>query len=64
MLNRHYHTTTVRIELEQEMRLKELNEKTKVPVAELVRQGIDLVLERHAPELPWYQLSLFPEAAR
>ena len=32
--------------------LKLLNQKTKVPVAEYIRQGIDLVLERYKDQLP------------
>lgn len=39
--------TTVYLTAEQDMRLKELNQRTKIPVAELVRQGVDLVLERY-----------------
>jgi hypothetical protein len=42
---------------EQNELLKLLHEKTKVPVAEYVRQGIDLVLEREKSHLPG-QLSL------
>ena len=32
--------------------LRVLHERTKVPVAEYVREGVDLVLERHADVLP------------
>jgi predicted DNA-binding protein len=42
---------------EQDERLKLLNQKTKVPVAEYIRQGIDLVLDREKSHLPG-QLSL------
>ena len=50
--------TTVYIEAEQDERLKALSERTKTPVAEYIREGIDLVLELHqAPESP--QLGLF-----
>lgn len=45
-------TTTIYITEEQNELLKELNRRTKVPVAEYIRQGIDLVLERQAPQLP------------
>lgn len=45
-------STTVYITPEQNEKLKLLNEKTKVPVAEYIRQGIDLVLERHKDQLP------------
>jgi hypothetical protein len=50
-------STTVYITAEQNELLKLLNEKTKVPVAEYIRQGIDLVLERERGRLPG-QLSL------
>ena len=45
-------STTVYITPEQNRRLKELHERTKVPVAEYIRQGIDLVLEKYADKLP------------
>ena len=45
-------STTVYITLEQDTRLKELHARTKVPVAEYIRQGIDLVLEKYRDELP------------
>lgn len=45
-------STTVYITPEQNEKLKLLNEKTKVPVAEYIRQGIDLVLEQHHDQLP------------
>ena len=50
-------STTIYITPEQNELLKLLHEKTKVPVAEFVRQGIDLVLEREKSHLPG-QLSL------
>jgi predicted DNA-binding protein len=50
-------STTVYITPEQDELLKMLHEKTKVPVAEYIRQGIDLVLERERERLPG-QLSL------
>jgi hypothetical protein len=40
-------STTVYITEEQNELLKRLHEETKVPVAEYIRQGIDLILERH-----------------
>jgi predicted DNA-binding protein len=40
-------STTIYITPEQNELLKLLNEKTKVPVAEYIRQGIDLVLEKY-----------------
>ena len=45
-------STTVYITEEQNEKLKELNRVTKVPIAEYVREGIDLVLERHKEKLP------------
>ena len=45
-------STTVYITPEQNQRLKELHERTKVPVAEYIRQGIDMVLEKYADKLP------------
>lgn len=44
--------TTVYITEEQQARLKELNRRTRVPVAEYIREGIDLVLEKNRDELP------------
>ena len=40
-------STTIYITPEQNERLKLLHERTKVPVAVYIREGIDLVLERH-----------------
>jgi len=45
-------STTIYITPEQNAQLKALNEKTKVPVAEYIRQGIDLVLEKYRAQLP------------
>lgn len=45
-------STTVYITAEQSEKLKQLNLKTKVPVAEYIREGIDLVLERYENRLP------------
>ncbi|MFA6035256.1 MAG: ribbon-helix-helix domain-containing protein [Myxococcota bacterium] len=45
-------STTVYITAEQLDNLKVLNEKTKVPVAEYIRQGIDLVLEKYKDRMP------------
>ncbi|ACG73151.1 conserved hypothetical protein [Anaeromyxobacter sp. K] len=50
-------STTVYITPEQDERLKLLHARTKVPVAEYIRQGIDLVLEKYRGALPG-QLSL------
>jgi predicted DNA-binding protein len=40
-------STTIYITEEQNEALKRLHDETKVPVAEYIRQGIDLILERH-----------------
>jgi predicted DNA-binding protein len=53
-------STTVYITPEQADKLKLLNERTKVPVAVYVREGIDLVLEKYEHLLPG-QMSLVPE---
>ncbi len=45
-------STTVYITPEQNVRLKQLHDRTRVPVAEYIRQGIDMVLEKYADELP------------
>jgi predicted DNA-binding protein len=54
-------STTIYITPEQNERLKQLSEKTKVPIAEYIRQGIDLVLDREKNHLPG-QLTLGVEA--
>jgi len=48
-------STTIYITPEQNELLKELNSKTKVPVAEYIRQGIDLILAKHKEDLPGQQ---------
>lgn len=45
-------STTVYLTEEQNEKLKVLNQKTKVPVAEYIRQGIDLVLKLYRNHLP------------
>lgn len=45
-------STTIYITEEQNDLLRRLHEKTKVPVAEYVRQGINLILDQHKKELP------------
>jgi hypothetical protein len=54
-------STTIYITPEQNEQLKLLHEKTKVPIAEYIRQGIDLILDRHRAVIPGQQQSLFPE---
>ena len=50
-------STTVYITQEQSEKLKQLHARTKVPVAEYIRQGIDLILKQNEDKLPG-QLSL------
>ncbi len=45
-------STTVYITEEQNEKLKALNKVTKVPIAEYIRQGIDLALEKYKNQLP------------
>jgi predicted DNA-binding protein len=45
-------STTIYITPEQNERLKLLHDRTKVPVAEYIRQGIDLVLDQYRGALP------------
>ncbi|MBI5510158.1 MAG: ribbon-helix-helix domain-containing protein [Deltaproteobacteria bacterium] len=45
-------STTVYITKAQAERLKQLHARTKVPIAEYIREGIDLVLKAHADKLP------------
>ncbi len=55
-------STTIYITPEQNEKLKLLHQRTKVPVAVYIREGIDMVLERHEEQLPG-QLSLDTSAA-
>lgn len=50
--------TTVYITAQQEIELKALHARTKVPVAEYIRQGIDIILDRNRRNLPG-QLDLY-----
>ncbi len=43
--------TTIYITEKQQNRLKELNDKLKIPIAEFIRQGIDLILKRYEEQL-------------
>jgi predicted DNA-binding protein len=52
-------STTVYITQEQSEQLKALHRKTKVPVAEYIREGIDLILQRYVQFLPGQQ-AVFP----
>ncbi len=44
-------STTVYITEEQKRKLEQLHHKTKVPIAEYIRQGIDLILEANKEKL-------------
>jgi Ribbon-helix-helix domain len=54
-------STTIYVTPEQSERLRLLNERTKVPVAVYIREGIDLVLRQYSHVLPG-QLSLTGDA--
>jgi predicted DNA-binding protein len=54
--------TTIYITEQQQQLLKELNRRSKVPIAEYIREGIDLVLEKHRDLLPG-QMELHPLAS-
>jgi Ribbon-helix-helix domain len=45
-------STTIYVTPEQNEQLKLLHARTKVPIAVFIREGIDLVLSRHAHLLP------------
>jgi predicted DNA-binding protein len=45
-------STTIYITPEQNERLKLLNRRTKVPIAVYIREGIDMVLDKHRDVLP------------
>lgn len=54
-------STTVYITEEQQKLLKQLSERTKVPIAVYIREGIELVLKKYRKELPGQQLPLVEE---
>jgi hypothetical protein len=56
-------STTIYITPEQNERLKMLSERTQRPVAEFIRQGIDIVLEQNAQLLP-VQLDLLDDVGK
>lgn len=53
--------TTVYVTEEQLKLLKALSERTKVPVAAYIREGIEMVLRKHEKDLPGQQLTLVRE---
>ena len=56
-------STTIYITAEQAERLKQLHARTKVPVAEYIRQGIDLILDKYKEHLPG-QVGLFDTSSK
>lgn len=56
-MSRNKISTTVYITQEQSDKLRLLHDRTKVPVAVYIREGIDLVLKRYEHALPG-QMSL------
>ncbi len=60
MPNRRKLMTTVYITPEQDELLKALSQRTKVPVGEYIRQGVDMVIEREAPRTGGHQLGMAP----
>ena len=51
-------STTVYLTEEQVAALKELHNRSKVPIAEYIRMGIDMILQKNSEQLPG-QISLF-----
>ena len=43
--------STIYITEKQQNQLKELNDRLKIPVSEIIRQGIDLVLKKYEENL-------------
>ncbi len=44
--------TTIYITMEQDRDLRLLSQSMGVPMAQLIREGIDLVVERHTDRIP------------
>ena len=55
-------STTVYLTEEQVSALKELHNRTRVPIAEYIRMGIDMILQKHSDNLPG-QVSLFDDVS-
>lgn len=53
-------STTVYLTEDQVEALRQLHDRTRVPIAEYIRMGIDLILSKYAEKLPG-QVSLFDE---
>jgi predicted DNA-binding protein len=62
-MSRNKISTTVYITQEQSDKLRLLHDRTKVPVAVYIREGIDLVLKRYEHALPG-QMSLTEPAPK
>jgi predicted DNA-binding protein len=45
-------STTVYLTYEQLEKLKELHRETKVPIAEYIREGVELVLSKYKDQIP------------
>jgi len=54
-------TTTIYLSEEHHEQLKLLSQKTKVPVAEYIRQGVEWVINQHVQDLPFEQLSFLDD---
>ena len=52
--------TTVYLTEKQKAQLEELNDRLKIPMSELIRQGIDLILKKYDEKLSG-QIPLFEE---
>ena len=55
--------STIYITQKQQDQLKELNHRLKIPVSELTRQGIDLILKKYEQKLSG-QIPLFDEESK
>ena len=55
--------STIYITEKQQAQLKELNDRLKIPVSELIRQGIDLILKKYDQKLSG-QIPLFDEESK
>jgi hypothetical protein len=55
-------STTVYLTEDQVAALRTLHHRTRVPIAEYIRMGIDMILEKHSEKLPG-QISLFEPTA-
>ena len=57
-------STTIYITPEQNDRLKVLHERTKVPIAVYIREGIDLALEKYEHLMPGQTMLLTADKAK